>query len=317
MFSKRFLSCDWGTSNFRLRLIQTKNFQVLAEIKSSKGISSFKEPNPFLYEEYLIESMKKINNIINTPLNEEKIIISGMASSSIGWIETPYKNLPVRLHPNDLITRKSHIFKYNHKQYQATLISGICSHNDIMRGEETEALGLLSRSEYKNFSKNCYLILTGTHSKHIQIKDATIIDFQTHMTGELFRLLSTHSIFKHNLHTSKPKINLCKKSIIRGTRLVIDNGLSSSLFKVRSMQLLNNNESLNYNDLLSGILIANELINVKDNLHPIIISGTNTITQIYKIVLSQFNLKNLSFIPENKHNLLAAKGHFLFLKGLA
>ena len=37
---KNFISCDWGTSSFRLRLIETDTRQVLAESRSAQGIAT-------------------------------------------------------------------------------------------------------------------------------------------------------------------------------------------------------------------------------------------------------------------------------------
>ncbi|MEM7380806.1 MAG: 2-keto-3-deoxy-galactonokinase, partial [Bacteroidota bacterium] len=33
-----FISCDWGTTNFRLRLVETSSLQVLTEVRTDKGI---------------------------------------------------------------------------------------------------------------------------------------------------------------------------------------------------------------------------------------------------------------------------------------
>ena len=36
----KFLSCDWGTSSFRIRLVAVPGLQVLAEETSGEGIAS-------------------------------------------------------------------------------------------------------------------------------------------------------------------------------------------------------------------------------------------------------------------------------------
>ena len=35
-----FISCDWGTSTFRLRLVDKDNQQVLAEVTNQQGIAA-------------------------------------------------------------------------------------------------------------------------------------------------------------------------------------------------------------------------------------------------------------------------------------
>ena len=39
----QFLSCDWGTSSFRLRLASTITNEVIAEIKASTGVKELFE----------------------------------------------------------------------------------------------------------------------------------------------------------------------------------------------------------------------------------------------------------------------------------
>jgi 2-dehydro-3-deoxygalactonokinase len=36
----KFLSCDWGTTSFRLRLIEADSLKVIGEIKSEQGIAA-------------------------------------------------------------------------------------------------------------------------------------------------------------------------------------------------------------------------------------------------------------------------------------
>jgi len=35
----KFLSCDWGTSNFRLRLVDTNKKEISGEVLSEEGIT--------------------------------------------------------------------------------------------------------------------------------------------------------------------------------------------------------------------------------------------------------------------------------------
>lgn len=88
------LSCDWGTTSFRLRLINTEDGTVLNEIAGGKGIAA-------VYNEWLQSGLaenERINfyrQILQAAIDKitagtpEKtpVIISGMASSSIGITE--------------------------------------------------------------------------------------------------------------------------------------------------------------------------------------------------------------------------------------
>src|SRR5690606_457770 len=131
-----------------------------------------------------IKKSQKLN-IDNVP-----IVISGMASSSIGWSELPYSSLPFALDGSDLNYKIIEIPSFSHS---VLLLSGICSDDDIMRGEEIQLLGCCSNAE----ADGTY-VFPGTHSKHIHIRDGKVISFRTYMTGEIFQLLTENSILKDN-----------------------------------------------------------------------------------------------------------------------
>src|ERR1700748_112792 len=96
-----FLSCDWGTSTFRLKLIDAANGEIIASEYSDQGIAnifaqwkateSAREP---YYLNVLKQQIAAIEKKLNLTLDGVPLIISGMASSSIGILELPYSELP-------------------------------------------------------------------------------------------------------------------------------------------------------------------------------------------------------------------------------
>ena len=52
---KYILCCDWGTTSFRLRLVERQDYNVLAEFLSKDGVAAtfkaWKEQNPIRYAE--------------------------------------------------------------------------------------------------------------------------------------------------------------------------------------------------------------------------------------------------------------------------
>src|SRR5687768_10726007 len=103
---ERFLSCDWGTSSFRLRLVSTHGLKVLAEERNSDGIAAtFKKwehenddehKRLFFYRAYLLEQIKGLESLVHHSLEGVPVLLSGMASSTIGMMELPYKELPFK-----------------------------------------------------------------------------------------------------------------------------------------------------------------------------------------------------------------------------
>src|SRR5665647_430611 len=110
---KFFFSCDWGTSTFRLRLVNAEDARVLSAIKTDHGIAAafkcWKQTNKdeknriAYYQTYLFEQVKKITTSFHHTFHNTPIILSGMASSSIGMLELPYKDLPFQCNGSDLI----------------------------------------------------------------------------------------------------------------------------------------------------------------------------------------------------------------------
>ena len=66
---------------------------------------------------------------------------------------------------------------------------------DVMRGEETQISGYLAQNPNFNGS----ICLPGTHTKWVQISAGEIVSFRTFMTGELFNIISKHSILRHSV----------------------------------------------------------------------------------------------------------------------
>ena len=66
---------------------------------------------------------------------------------------------------------------------------------DVMRGEETQIAGALALMP----GFDGVLCLPGTHSKWVHVSAGEVVSFQTYMTGEMFALLSEHSVLRHGM----------------------------------------------------------------------------------------------------------------------
>src|SRR5665213_805597 len=170
----QFLSCDWGTTSFRIRLADTRDGKILAEAEAGQGMadtfdlwqqhrnSGNKQKRQF-YLKVIDGHIKKLESKLNTPLSGVKLIISGMASSSIGFIQIPYNEAPLPVNGSGIKTAiipASADFDHN-----VMIISGVKTDDDIMRGEETQLIGYINRPVNDEL-----FIFPGTHSKHVRVK---------------------------------------------------------------------------------------------------------------------------------------------------
>src|SRR6478735_4367765 len=315
-----FISCDWGTSNFRLRLVEKSGMQVLAEIKLPNGISmmnaEWKEvgsgdskENFFL--EFLEEKIKAWDQIIQG--ESIPIVISGMASSSIGIRELDYASIP---YPVSGTSANTEWIQSPALKHPALLVSGVRTDDDVLRGEETQLAGLLQLIQIEKASKHLF-ILPGTHSKHIVIEQGKIIDFKTYMTGEMFALISKHSILTNSVSTDKVIEGdaVPQQAFRKGVRSSINNNLLHTLFTVRTNQLfkqLSPEENYFY---LSGLIIGSELASIQNEDQQLVIAGEGSLVSLYEAAIDELGLiKQLTIIPGKLMDTALIAGHLELLK---
>lgn len=260
---QRFISCDWGTSNLRLRVVDKTKMEVLGESTSSQGISpvfnlwrrSGRKKNERLafYLEILKEHIQKLEVRMDSSLKRVPLIISGMASSSLGMIEFDYKQVPFAADGSEVRFRK--IKRSRTFDHEILVISGAKTNDDVMRGEETQIAGCTQTKSQKR-----YFILPGTHSKHVLVKNGQVINIRTFMTGEFFDLLSKKSILATAIQKGTIFNNAVeKKSFVKGVLESIDPNLLHTAFLIRTNTLLNKTGKLENYFFLSGLVIGTEL----------------------------------------------------------
>lgn len=267
------LSCDWGTSSFRLRLIDADTHRVLDEVLSDEGISfthraweNHEEPamtgRSSFYMRRLLHQIHKLSHHAGADMRGIPLIISGMASSSLGLLDLPYAPLPFDIDGSGLVIEViDGTDEFPHDLY---LISGVTDRQDVMRGEETQLIGVfeLLGTGAQEWRAESTLIFPGTHSKHIYVKEGKITGFSTYVTGELFGLMSRKSILQESI--TVPGSDTIpgpaeQEAFRKGVRLAQSAGLIRTLFTVRTnllFGLLGRQENYYF---LSGLVIGAEL----------------------------------------------------------
>lgn len=252
-----FLSVDWGTSNFRLRLVRMACAEVIEERSSPVGIRelfSKWQQQGGEREDIFLDFLKQEINLLNSPVADDMaIVISGMASSNIGIKELPYSSLPFSIEGTGLHMEEIRNTSLPQKIF---LISGVSSGSDVIRGEETQVLGLAG---YAAAGGITVFILPGTHSKHIVCGNGEITGFRTFMTGELFQALSVHTILKTSI--KEPLPGFCYwKEFEKGVRQSQEGfSLLNDLFSIRTRDILHRKTPQENYYYLSGLLIGEEL----------------------------------------------------------
>jgi 2-dehydro-3-deoxygalactonokinase len=278
--------------------METDSGKTLAKLSNAEGIKKLYDrwaeyQGPLnrtgFYQEFLKEQVSELSKQTKVDISQLPLVLSGMASSSIGMKELSYSKLPISLNKPGLNVESMETTQ--EFPYHIYLISGISSSKDVMRGEETQLLGLASKL---NIETGCFL-LTGTHSKHIFVEDNSIVAFKTYMTGELFDLISSKSILTNSVE--KREEGFPGKSFEKGVKLSQKENLLHSLFTIRAKDLLNRSKPTDNYDFLSGLLIGTELKELcASQPENIVVWGGSQLSIYYEKAL---NLLDLDYIkPE-------------------
>jgi 2-dehydro-3-deoxygalactonokinase len=237
------------------------------------------------------------------------MILSGMASSSIGMMELPYHPLPLSLSGEDL--EPAVLPATADFPHAIVLVPGVRSGDDVMRGEETQLIGCagLARQEptrqepfgprrqdpASQPSEGRLFILPGTHSKHILTHGGQAVGFDTYMTGEFFSLLSKQSILAASVEASP----LSFEAFIAGIDAVRNSSILHSAFLVRTNQLFGNFSKADNYHYLSGLLIGEELKGL-GKLRPLTLVAVAPILRSYQLALARLGFHSVEIIDADR-----------------
>lgn len=245
------IALDWGTSNLRANLLDATGHSI-EQRQSAMGVMKVPAGK---FDAVLAELCGDWMQAHRLPL-----IASGMVGSRQGWKEAPYLECPATLkQAAHCLTQLAfdHPVIGSHKVYIAPGLKCLDTNGqtDVMRGEETQIWGAQLPS-----SSIC--VLPGTHSKWIWLDAAgDFQNFKTFMTGELYSLLTQHSILGRLMDLSPSHAALNLGVFLRGVALGVDGHaeLMHSLFAARTAGLMGQLNATELPDFLSGILIGAEI----------------------------------------------------------
>ena len=258
-----FLSCDWGTSSFRLRLVERAGLRILAETHAKEGNAATAsrwqqarqppEQRSAFYLAVVQSHLRELEEAVKTSLDDVPVVISGMASSTIGLRELPYKPLPFAADGSDLVAEiLAPTVDFKHA---TLLISGVSSTDDVMRGEETQLVGC----RFENTAEAQLFLHPGTHAKHVVVQHGQAVALKTYMTGEFFALLTTASILAASVEEGG---QLAEGSHLpwfeKGVRDSQQANLLHNAFLVRTNDLFKKASKRENYFYLSGLIIGSE-----------------------------------------------------------
>ena len=186
------------------------------------------------------------------------VIACGMVGSAQGWREAAYCETPANVAHlgNSLQTLVSL------RGTRVHIVPGVIQRSrlpNVMRGEETQVLGVLQNLPV-DAGDDLLIGLPGSHSKWVDVVDGCITHFDTFMTGEVFAVLSEHSILGR---TQQQGTAFDGQAFDRGVQVALsadgELGVLSTLFSARTLGLTGELAPTAQADYLSGLMIGHEL----------------------------------------------------------
>ena len=252
--------CDWGSS--RLRAVREIG-GVVTERRDGPGIAQLGSCSPADALAAALEPWRAEGRL-------GPLVLCGMAGSRNGLAEVPYVRAPATL-----AQWRAGARRLRDGEDGLIILAGIQAQNfrdvpDAMRGEETQIFGALSLEPPLACGRQI-LVLPGTYSKWVEVRDGRIARLQTYCTGELYDLLSARSALLRVGGAAETDEDAFEIGLRNAARY----DLSANLFETRSAQLIEGRSAAWARSLLSGLLIGAEVHSMRAS--RVAVSGPLTI----------------------------------------
>lgn len=278
-----FVVVDWGSSRLRLWLADDDPEIEVSEYACDRGIGTV---GPGDHEAVFCETLAELFRGAKISIPCLDVYFSGMITSTLGWVPTPYLELPVRLGDLRRGERVERRPSPSPPELVLHFFPGVRSRDDGMRGEEIEVFGCLPDGDDRGSSVSV-VVLPGTHSKWIRCEGARIVDFVTVPSGDVHAALHRESLLARTLPEAPAPIrgNLWN-CFDRGVRSARDKGPLSSLFQVRALAVLEDSALTKEecSAFLSGVLIGGEICERLPGVgedEPVIVGGAAALQELY------------------------------------
>jgi 2-dehydro-3-deoxygalactonokinase len=282
----RLIALDWGTSSLRAYLLGDGGM-VLERRAQPLGILQVPDRDYDAVFRSIVGDWRARNP-------ELPALASGMIGSAQGWIEAPYASLPA-----DVASVAQALATVPGTRLR--IVPGLAQRDgapDVMRGEETQLFGALAESAA--LADGGVAVLPGTHAKWARLSRGRVVGFTTYMTGELFAVLSRHSILGRMAGAAGRDVEQ-GAAFARGVRHARDvaGGLANLVFSARSTVLVGDLPAEDSLDYLSGILIGDEVrAGLAAGDRPTVLIGEPALCALYASALGEFGVSDVALLGD-------------------
>ena len=288
----RMIALDWGSTRLRAWLLGDDG-AILAERQNGDGASVL-EGGAAAFDRALTSL---VGDWMELGL---PALACGMVGSAHGWREAAYVACPARLealheHLVEVRTSGGALLR---------IVPGLIDESpDVMRGEETQVVGLV-RGQPALADGAC-ILMPGTHAKWVQLRHGAVTGFRTRMTGEVYALLRSRSVLARLMSRDDTAWHAdAFEAGVDSARRGDGGDLLGQLFAVRALGLTQRWPAAALADHLSGLLIGHELVaGLREAEGPLVLVGDPALCQRYVHAL-----RRLGVTPASVHGNTAHLG---------
>lgn len=291
-----YITIDTGTTNTRISIIRDK--EILDVLKLKVGAGDTKK-DPSILKKTIKSGINEIllkNRLFENDI--ECVIACGMITSEFGICDLEHLKAPCGieelangLHHTNIAEISSLPFFF----VRGVKIEGdTFETTDVMRGEETELLGLTNRIE-----PNCLYVLPGSHSKLILTDDKGRIErFSTELTGELMSAVAGSTILNQNIDLNID-VEVDNEYLRMGYLYAKEHGLNAAFFKVRILNSFFGCTRPQIYGFFKGVALCPEIENIKKTgSKKVIVSGKAQLRSPMCYLLTEFSDSEIISVPD-------------------
>ena len=239
LMNNTLLGIDWGTSNRRAYLVGPDG-ACLQRHEDGQGMLAV--GGDFAGSLAALRSSMGVDAAV-------PLVMAGMVGSSSGWQEVPYLDIAV-----PLAGLAAHLAPVSGHP-GCFIVPGYCVRDgavDVMRGEETQLLGAVQQGV-----RDGWMVLPGTHSKWVYLRDGAVAQLATYMTGELFAMLASGGTLAAVMAEGDDDAAAFEAGMQEARRGA---PLSNALFGVRARVVSKAMPAAQARSFVSGLLIGTEFV---------------------------------------------------------
>lgn len=308
-----YLLVDSGTSHTRVRLWCDGRIAASAE----RAVGS-RDCAAAGHNGVLLAALREAIAEARRGAHPTAVICSGMISSNLGLIEVPHLTVP--LSPDTLAHRLFEVFVPELCDLAVYLVPGlktvpeglVCADNlgqvDLMRGEETEVVGLLDMLQPALPALFFHL---GSHHKAIRVdQTGRISASRTALTGELLQAVRAQTILANS---TLPEIgyDLPQDMWRMGLALARQEGLGRALFLVRAAEQVWERDRAETTALLLGALLDTDLkmlANMPEHVETTVIYGKGAFGPMLRECLQDAGYGAVQLLDAEQSGWAAVRG---------